>query len=142
MVYSKEVMQGDIICMKGYALEIKEIRRNSVEGQILSIGVGSYAEAWAKTSPWILNEDLIWHLGFELEHDKIWVMEIDSYKLRYNLEIHKLMFDTTQPKRGFGYFNVLYLHQMMQIFRLFKLDTINFYRTMKTYKLPNYGKEE
>ena len=130
-------MQGDIICLKGYALEIKEIRRNSVEGQIVAVGLGSYIEAWAKTTPWVINEDLIWHLGFELEHHQVWVMEQDGFKISYDFSDHALTFLASPPKRGFGYFNVLYLHQMMQLFRLFKLDTINFYRAMKTYKLPN-----
>ena len=137
MVYSKQVMQDDIICLKGYALVIKEIRSNCVEGYLLQVGLGSYSEAWAKTSPFIIDEDLLWHLGFELDHDKVWVLEVDTFRISYDLNDHNMFFLSSVNKKGFGHFNVLYLHQIMQLFRIFRLDTINFYKVMKTYKPLN-----
>lgn len=144
MVKKTEVMIGDIICLYDRAFEIKEIHKNSVDGEFLHLPYGFYGEAWAKAKPFFLTVDLLNAIGFRKGKNYLsetWVYKTDAYEVNYRIVDNSLSILGLPPKAGFAYCYIPTLHELMHQFKTYNIDTVHIYKQMKNYKLP-YSKPE
>lgn len=145
MVDKNDVMRGDIIRLKKWALEIVEIHSNSVIGRLLTYGVGTFIEAWPKVDGYVITDDLLKALGFEPLDDKMVVWECTEfkgehnkgYKMTYSLKDRTLTIlnEPTKP-RGFCYAYATYLHELQHLLKSFRIDYSGMYKRMRDYQLP------
>lgn len=138
-------MRGDIIRLKKWSFEVVEIHSNSVVGRLLTTGVGTFVEAWPKVDGYYINEDLLRTLGYEPVDDKniIWACSEfkgehkGGYKLTYSLEDRTFTLLNEPTKgRGFCYAYADYLHELMHLYKSFRIDYSGLYKRMRDYKLP------
>lgn len=146
MVKRNEVMVGDIVRLKNWSFEVLEIQTNSVVGRLLTVGVGSFVEAWPKVMGYEITEDLLETLGYHHEEGYVenilvcreyWNERNKGYVLHYDLNDHTLTFlnEPTKP-RGFFYAYATYLHELMHLYRSFRIDCSGMYKRMRDYKVP------
>lgn len=146
MVKNNEVMRGDIIRLKNWSFEVLEIHTNSVHGRLLTVGFGEFVEAWPKVMGYAITEDLLQTLGYHHEkgyredvmvYREYWDERNKGYVLTYDLTEHTFTFlnNPTKPK-GFCYAYANYLHELMHLYRSFRIDCSGMYNRMRDYKVP------
>lgn len=145
MVNKNDVMIGDIIRLKKWAFEVVEIQSNAILGRLLPYGVGTFIEAWPRVDGYYIDEDLLRTLGYEPvdERSIIWACSEfkgehkGGYKLTYSLADRTFtLLNEPTKERGFCYAYADYLHELMHLYKLFRIDCSGLYKRMRDYKLP------
>lgn len=148
MVNKNEIMRGDIIRLKRWAFEVLEIGNNSVMGRLLTVGVGSFVESWPKVYGYAITEDLLEALGYEQQatyNKNLWefheYMGEGSNKVGYTLSYDlkertfAVLHNPTKSK-GFCFAYATYLHELMHLYKAFKVDCSSMYKIMRDYQVP------
>lgn len=146
MVKKDEVMVGDIVRLKNWAFEVLEIQTNSVVGRLLTVGVGSFVEAWPKVMGYEITEDLLEALGYHHEegyredvmvYREFWNERDRGYVLTYQFDDHSFaLLNHPTKQHGFCYAYATYLHELMHLYRAFRIDCSGMYKRMRDYKVP------
>lgn len=138
-------MRGDIIRLKKWAFEVVEIHSNSVTGHLLTYGVGTFIEAWPNVEGYVITDDLLKALGYEPVDEKMTIWAYSEfkgehnrgYKLTYSLSDRTFtLLNDPVKERGFCYAYATYLHELMHLYKIFRIDYSGIYKRMRDYKLP------
>ena len=147
MVYKSEVMVGDIIRLKKWPFEIKEIGKTAVTGRLLKLGYGEFNAAWSETQPYELTDELMECLGFKKavvsSNNHLWELVSDGMKVSYDTKDHGLSIlgvGSNGNKRGFCFIYIYTLHELMHKCKDFGVETCKFYKQILDYNPPILNK--
>lgn len=142
MVYKNNVMIGDIIRLKKWSLEVKEIGKSSVTGTILKLGHGDFNAAWWETQPYGLTDELMECLGFiravDTNNSHLWEKSSNGMKVVYDTVDHGLSIIGGRggERKGFCFIYIYFLHELMHKCRDFGIETCQFYKQILSYNPP------
>lgn len=143
MVYKSEVMVGDIIRLKKWPFEVKEIGKTAVTGRLLNAAFSEFNAAWSETQPYELTDELMDCLGFKKDIDNsdnhLWETISDGMKVSYDTKDHGLsILGVGTGKRGFCFIYIYTLHELMHLCKDYGVETCKFYKQILDYKLQIY----